>query len=41
MSTGYIRFAIAQDMFADTVDTAIPITQFTTSDAKLAELGNG
>jgi len=35
-STGFIRFAIDQDMFADTVDTSIPITQFATSDAKLA-----
>ncbi|HEY5374627.1 MAG TPA: fibrinogen-like YCDxxxxGGGW domain-containing protein [Polyangiaceae bacterium] len=35
-STGFIRFAIAQDMFADTVNTSIPITQLLTSDAKLA-----
>jgi hypothetical protein len=35
-STGFIRFEIAEDMFANTVNTAIPITEFTTSDAALS-----
>jgi hypothetical protein len=35
-SSGFIRFAIDQDMFAGTIDTAIPISDFSTSDASLA-----
>jgi hypothetical protein len=32
---GFLRFAITEDMFADTINTAIPVTAFTTSDAAL------
>jgi hypothetical protein len=40
-STGFIRFTIDQDMFADTVNTAIPISDLTTSDAALTSWVTG
>ena len=41
MPDGFIRFAIASDMFADTVDTAIPNGGLTKSDAALTSWATG
>jgi len=35
-STGFIRFSIAEDLFANTTSAAIPVTDFSTSDGELA-----